>query len=108
MHTFPIRFIALGDGHRCIKYQRGFRSMLRFFRIVQSNIKLPFPRLKSTIRVFSGCSVSPSRFITSPIRRSVSFAADSVRHMATKSSAYRTSTPSDEHRAAQIRSSLFR
>jgi len=70
-----IRFMAFGDGHRCIKCQPGFRCMLRFFRIVQSkNTKLSFPRLKSTVRVFSGCSFRPSRFITSRIRRSASFA----------------------------------
>jgi hypothetical protein len=94
---FRTRFIALGDGHRCTEYRRGFRCMLRFFPIVQpKNTKLPFPPLKSTIRVFSGCSFNPSRLITSPIRRSASLACDSVRHIATKSSAYRTSTPSDE------------
>jgi hypothetical protein len=48
------------------------------------NTKLSLPRLKSTNRVFAGCSVNPSRFITNPIRRSASLAADSVRHMATR------------------------
>ena len=80
--------VAFGLGHRCMKCQRGFRCMLRFLRIVQPrNTKLSFPRLKSTSRVFAGCSVSPSRFITNPIRRSASLACDSVRHIATKSSA---------------------
>jgi hypothetical protein len=59
--------------------------MLLFLRIVHPrNTKLSLPRLKSTSRVFAGCSLSPSRFITSPIRRSASLAADSVRHIATK------------------------
>jgi hypothetical protein len=49
--------------------------MLRFFRIVHpKKTKLSFPRLKSTSRVSAGCSVSPSRFITNPIRRSASLA----------------------------------
>lgn len=63
--------------------------MLRLLRIVHPrNTKLSFPRLKSTNRVFAGCSVRPTRFITSPIRRSASLARDSVPHSATKSSAY--------------------
>ena len=70
--------------------------------------KQVFPRLKSTIRVFAGCSVNPSRFITSPIRRSASLADDSERQIATKSAAYRTSTPRCLQRAPQIRSNLFR
>jgi len=75
------RFIALGDGQRCTSHARGFRCMLRFFRIVQpKNVKLSFPRLNSTIRVFSGCSFKPSRPSTSPIRRSASLACDSVRY----------------------------
>src|ERR1700757_3001775 len=54
--------------------------MLRFLRIVHPrNTKLPFPRRKSTNRVFAGCSLSPSRFITHPSRRSASLAADSLR-----------------------------
>src|SRR5215469_8238116 len=78
--------------------------MLRFLRIVHPrNVKLSLPRVRFTSRVFAGCSVNPSRFITSPIRRSPSLAADSVRHMATKSSAYRTRLPSWLHLAAQVR-----
>jgi hypothetical protein len=82
--------------------------MLRLLRIVHPrNTRLSLPRRKSTNRVFAGCSVNPSRSITSPIRRSASLAVDSVRHMATKSSAYRISFPSWPHRATQIRSSLL-
>jgi hypothetical protein len=54
----------------------------------------PIPRLKSTSRVVAGCSVRPNRLITSPIRRSASMAPDSERHIAKKSLAYRTRTPS--------------
>ena len=39
-------FIALGDGHRCMKCQRGFRWILRRFRIAQPkkmNPSLPRP-----------------------------------------------------------------
>jgi hypothetical protein len=47
--------------------------MLRFLRIVHPrNTKLSFPRLQSTLRVFTGCNIRPSRFITNPIRRSAS------------------------------------
>src|SRR5690349_11770905 len=80
-------FVAFGLGHRCMKCQRGFRWMLLFLRIVHPrNTKLSFPRLKSTNRVFTGCSVKSSRFITNPIRRSASLAADAERHIATRSS----------------------
>jgi hypothetical protein len=83
--------------------------MLRLLRIVHPrNTKLSLPRLKSTNRVFVGCSVNPSQLITSPIRRRASLACDSVWHIATKSSQYRIRIPSWLHRAAQIRSNLFR
>lgn len=94
-------FVAFGLGHRCMKCLSGHRWMLRFFQIVQpKNTRPSLPRLKSTNRVFAGCSVGPSRSITNPIRRSASFALDSVAHSATKSSAYRTSfsmLPTERH-----------
>ena len=84
--------------------------MLRLLRIVHPrNTKLSLPRLKSTNRVFAGCSVNPSRFMTSPIRRSASLACDSVWHIATKViGSIGPDIPSWLHRAAQIRSNLFR
>ncbi len=58
-------FVAFGLGHRCIKCHRGLRWMLLLFRIVHPrNTKLSLPRLKSTNRVFAGCSLRPSRSIT--------------------------------------------
>ena len=71
------RLVAFGPGHRCMYHGRGFRWMLRFFRIVHpGNTKLSLPRLKSTIRVLSGCGVRPIWFITRSIRRSASLACD--------------------------------
>ena len=68
--------------------------MLHFLPIGHpKNTKFSFLRLKTTIRVYAGCSV---------------LARDSFRHVATKSSAERTSTPSSPHRDVQIRSNLFR
>src|SRR3990172_1605095 len=61
------RFIALGDGHRCMKCRCGALWMLRRFRIVQPRkVKPSFPRLRSTMRVFSGCSFNPQRSMISP------------------------------------------
>ena len=108
-NTLPEFLRCLGTWPPLQKMPTGLRWMLRLLRIVHPrNTKPSLPRRKSTNRVFAGCSVNPSRSIISPIRRSASLAADSVRHMATKSSAYRISFPSWPHRAAQIRSSLFR
>ncbi len=54
-------FVAFEPGHRCMRFKRGFRWALRFSRIEHPrNTKPSLPRLKSTNRVFTGCSVDPA------------------------------------------------
>jgi hypothetical protein len=99
------RSIAFGEGHRCMKCRWGARWMLRRFLFTHPRkVKPSFPRLRSTTRVFSGCSVRPRRAMMSSTRRLASFTFASVPHITTKSSAYRTSTPRCLHLCAQIRS----